>query len=386
MRLDVCLGLNNSNLSSSDIEGKILVCKPVLSIHHITSHFKPDFRPKTSNLKLFFSIFFCVIVSAQSQAQTIGGETVFSFLKLSPAPQTAALGGINLSNDNRDVGLTFSNPSLLNVKHHQQLQVSYNSFLAGINNYFLQGAWHVQKWETTFAMGIHYLHYGSINQTDASGNELGTFKPSDYVLQASASRTYGSRFQYGATIKWIQSNYGTFRSAGVALDIAGLYKDTSALLQASLVLKNMGVQYKAYTGTEPGDLPFDIQAGISKRLKHAPLQLSLTLHHLHHFDIRYADTVFNETENDQSFFFDKLFRHVVLATQVYIGEHVEVSAGYNHLRRSELNIGNGGNGLNGFSAGVGVLFRKFQFRYSKAWYQTQKGFNQVGMNVEFGNN
>ena len=348
---------------------------------YITPNSK-HFRLQTPNSKLLFWLTLFLILSTHSYTQTIGGETVFSFLKLSPAPQTTALGGIHLSNQNKDVGLAFSNPSLLQSKHHRQLQVAYNSFLAGINNYFLQGAWHVQKWESTFALGIHYLHYGNINQTDPSGNELGTFKPSDYVLQVSASRAYGARFQYGATIKWIQSNYGAFRSAGIALDIAGLYKDTNALLQASLVLKNMGIQYKAYEGTEPGDLPFDIQAGISKKLKHAPLQLSLTLHHLHHFDIRYNDTVFNETAGDRSFFFDKLFRHVVLATQLYIGEHVEVSAGYNHLRRSELNVGNGGNGLNGFSAGVGVMYRKFQFRYSKAWYQTQKGFNQVGLNVE----
>ncbi len=307
---------------------------------------------------------------------------MFSFLNLPAAPQTTALGGINVSNNNKDVGLAFGNPSLLLPTHHGHIQVAYNSFLAGINNYFLQGAWHLEKAETTLGIGIHYLHYGSINQTDPSGNDLGTFRPADYVLQVSASRAYGSKIQYGATLKMIQSNYGMYRSAGIAMDVGAVYKDTALLFQASLVLKNMGVQYKAYDGTEPGDLPFDIQAGVSKKLKNAPLQFSLTLHHLHQFDILYNDTAFNDVNTDRSFFFDKLFRHVVLATQLSIGQYVEISAGYNHLRRAELNIGSGGNGLNGFSAGVGVIFRKFQFRYSKAWYQTQKGFNQVGINVE----
>ena len=314
-------------------------------------------------------------------AQTIGGETVFTFLNLPAAPQTTALGGIHLSNANKDVGLIFGNPSLLQQGHHGQLQVAYNSFLAGIDNYFLQGAYHVKKWETTFGLGVHYLDYGTINQTDASGNQFGTFRPSDYVIQISAARTYGDRFQYGSTLKFIQSNYGAYRSAGVAMDVGILYRDTGSLLQVSLLLKNMGVQYKAYTGTEAGDLPFDIQAGISKKLKKAPLQFSLTLHHLHQFDIRYDDTSFNEIDADKSYFFDKLVSHMVFATQLYIGDHVEVSAGYNHLRRAELNLSSGGNGLNGFSLGVGVLFRKFQFRYSKAWYQTQKGYHQVGMNV-----
>jgi len=316
-----------------------------------------------------------------AQAQTIGGETVFSFLNLPAAPQTSALGGIHLSNVNKDVGLVFGNPSLLRSEHHGQLQVAYNSFLAGVDNYFLQGALHVKKWETTFGLGVHYLDYGTIDQTDASGNQLGTFKAADYVVQVNASRSYGPRIQYGATLKFIQSNYGAYRSAGIAMDVAALYKDTSSLLQVSLLLKNMGVQYKAYAGTEAGDLPFDIQAGISKQLKNAPLQFSLTLHHLHQFDIRYNDTTFNENADDDSHFFDNLLSHMVFATQLNVGEHVEVSAGYNHLRRAELNLAGGGNGLNGFSAGVGVLFRKFQFRYSKAWYQTQKGYHQVGVNV-----
>ena len=361
----------------------ILIVKPVLSQLPNCSIAKPKLSklPNFPNCS-FLLLHLLLLTSSYTFSQTLGGETVFSFLNLSPAPQTTALGGMNISNRNKDVGLTFSNPSLLHPMHHGQLQAGYNSFPAGINNYFLQGAWHVNKWETTFGAAINYLHYGTINQTDASGNELGTFKPSDYVVQVSASRAYSSNIQYGATLKLIQSDYGQYRAAGIALDVAALYKDTTSLLQASLVLKNMGVQYRSYTGTEAGDLPFDIQAGISKKLKNAPLQFSLTLHHLHQFDIRYNDTVFNETAGDKSFFFDKLFRHVVLATQLYIGEHVEISAGYNHLRRSELNIGSGGNGLNGFSAGVGVLFRKFQFRYTKAWYQTQRGFNQVGLNVD----
>jgi hypothetical protein len=45
--------------------------------------------------------------------------------------------------------------------------------------------------------------------------------------------------------------------------------------------------------TEVEELPFDPTFGITKKLKNAPLSFSFTAHHLHQFDIRYNDTVFN---------------------------------------------------------------------------------------------
>jgi hypothetical protein len=60
---------------------------------------------------------------------------------------------------------------------------------------------------------------------------------------------------------------------------------------------------------------------------------------------------------------------------------VEVTAGYNHLRRKELNIGAGGNGLNGFSLGAALILEKMQVRYARSHYQNGSGYNQFGLNV-----
>ncbi|HEY0610578.1 MAG TPA: hypothetical protein VGD35_13005, partial [Chitinophaga sp.] len=38
-------------------------------------------------------------------------------------------------------------------------------------------------------------------------------------------------------------------------------------------------------------------------------------------------------------------------------------------------------GLSGFSAGVGVITRKLQLRYARAWYQRAAAFNQLGINL-----
>ena len=79
--------------------------------------------------------------------------------------------------------------------------------------------------------------------------------------------------------------------------------------------------------------------------------------------------------------FDKLFRHFVLATTIYLGDKVEVAAGYNYLRRKELNIENAGNGLTGFSMGVALLLNKLQVRYARSHYQNNTAYNQFGLNI-----
>lgn len=325
-----------------------------------------------------------LLYSLHSGAQTLGGTSVFNFLKLSNTPQLTGLGGINISNQTDDIGMTFHQPALLRPSQHSQVNLVFNSYFAGIKNYHLMGGYHYDKWKTTFGFGINYINYGTITQTDQSGNIYGELKPSDYVIQLSASRAYESNWYYGASLKFIHSNYGIYRSSGIAMDIGICYLDTLKLFQASFAAKNMGAQIKAYDMTDPDDLPFDLQLGISKKLLKAPLQFSITAHHLHQFDIRYNDTTFNETGQDnKSYTLDKIFRHFVFATQLTIEKRIELTLGYNYLRRKELNIGNAGNGLNGFSLSIGLLVKKINIRYGSAWFQNNRAYHQFGLNLRF---
>jgi len=326
-----------------------------------------------------------VFSSILARAQALGGTSVFNFTKISNTPQLTALGGINISQVTDDIGLAFHNPALLRPSMHTQINAVFNSLPASVENYHVQGGYYLAKQETMLSMGIQYFSYGSIAQTDAAGNLLGEFKPNDYVIQFAGARQYGDHWNYGASLKFIYSSYGAYRSSGIAADAGLTYTDTALLLQAGFVLKNMGVQLKAYDGTSKDQLPFDMQLGISKRLAKAPIQLSLTLHHLHQFDIMYDDTSFNN-ENGYpggSSFANKFFSHFVFGTQVFITDKIEISAGYNYLRRKELNTGSTGNGLNGFSFGVGILVRKIQIRYARTHYQSNQANNQFGISFSF---
>ena len=327
------------------------------------------------------------MISSALFAQTIGGSSVFNFLKLPNTSQLTALGGINVSVTSNDVGLAFNNPALLKKEMHTQMNAVFNSFYADISAYHLSIGYYHEKLKTNFGWGITYFDYGKIAETDASGNIFGTIKPNDWVMQVTASRSYGEKWNYGAALKFISSNYGVFRSNGLAIDAGVLFNDTASLVSASVLVKNAGYQLQKYAGTEAEDLPFDLQAGITKKLKHAPISFSVTAHHLHQFDIRYNDTVFNNenvfgAEKDGKFTFDKIFRHFVIASQFFPVPQLEVSLGYNHLRRQELNINNTTNGLNGFSLGLGLIVKKLQLRYARTHYQNNTGYNQLGLNLQ----
>ena len=326
------------------------------------------------------------LLSFELAAQTLGGNTVFNFLKVPNTPQLSALGGINVSQISNDVGLAFNNPALLRPQMHSQMNAVFNGMYADINSCHLSLGYHHPKLNTNFLWGLNYFSYGTIQETDAAGNILGKLRPTDWVMQLSASRNYMDKWNYGATVKFISSNYGMYSSDGVAIDVGVLYYDSIKLFSASLVVKNMGFQLKKYDGTDPGDLPFDLQLGISKRLEKAPFGFSFTAHHLHQFDISYNDTVFNNGNNfangsSEKFSLDKLFRHFVFAATIYLADKVEITAGYNHLRRQELSIGKGGNGLTGFSLGAALVLDKLQVRYARSQYQNNTAYNQFGLNM-----
>lgn len=338
-------------------------------------------------MRRYWTVIIFLITAAVAQSQSLGGNAVFNFLKLPNSPQLTALGGVNLTNQNNDIGLAFNNPALLRDSMHTQMIAVFNSLPAGIKNlYWMLGYYHPQL-KTNFALCINYFSYGSITQTDNIGNIQGVVKPTDFVVQLTASRQYMSKWFYGMAVKYINSNYGVYRSSGIAFDMGVNYHDKENLFQAGVVAKNMGTQLRQYTGANKEELPFDLQVGISKRLAKAPFQFSVTLHHIHQFDIRYNDSTFNNDNpfggsvNNGKNTGDKIFRHVVLAAQIYIGKYVEITGAYNHLRRSELKISNAGNGLNGFSLGVGALFPKLTIRYARTYYQNNTAYNQIGINL-----
>lgn len=338
-------------------------------------------------MKRIFLLFLGVACLKAGESQTLGGNAVFGFLQQPNCAQQSALGGINVSAITQDVGMSFQNPALLRNGMQGQLSTSFNAFLAGIRNYSATQGWHLERASTNIAFGANFFDYGTQPQTDAAGNILGSFRPVDYVVQAMASRSYHERFRYGITMKYIQSGYGQYRSSGLAFDVGIAYYDSASRFQASLVVKHMGTQLSTYDGSgRKEELPFDLQAGITQRLAHAPFQFSLTAHHLQRFNIYYNDTSFRAAEGELGYgagsALQKIFSHLVVAAQVFLHEKLEIDMGYNFQRRQDLNAYNLSSGLNGFTMGAAVLLNKLHIRYATGFYQRNL-FHQLSLNLNW---
>ena len=301
-------------------------------------------------------------------------------MKLPSDPLLSAIGSINASYRDNEVGLSANNPAVLQEGLSSKINTSFNNFIGGIKAYSLTGALQNEHTKTMFGAHIYFVDYGNISQTDAAGNVLGSFRPVDYVVQVSAARKYLERWNYGVAVKLIGSKYQQFKSAAVAFDFGLIYEDSANHITAGILAKNMGIQIKSYGGNME-DLPFDIQIGITKKLANAPLAFSITAQHIHQFNILYNDSTINGNNLSGTGFFNKLFNHLVIASHIYISQNLELNIGYNQLRRSELSLGTSNNGLAGFSAGFRVIFQKIEILYTRTTYQKNISYNHFGLEI-----
>lgn len=321
------------------------------------------------NVLIYLFISSCLLfVVNPITGQSIGGNAVFNFITLSPSAKTTALGGINISHLDADLGMAVHQPAFLNKDMDGQLHLSVKPYLASINQYNFNGAHFYNRANTTIGWGVQYMDYGTIPMTDIAGNELGSFRPNEYALQVSAASTYQKNFKVGASLKFIQSKYAIYHSNGIAADVGIVYAPYSGLTQWAILVNNVGVQLTKFNQKE--NLPFNITAGFSKKLANAPFQFSLTAQRLSVWDNTYNDPLYNALEGFKSpSKYQNIFNHLIVASEIHLGPSVNIDLGYNFLRRFDLNIQNQKNSLNGFSAGCTFLVNNLQMQYANAFYQ-----------------
>ncbi len=327
-------------------------------------------------------IVFLLLLSMVALAQK-GGESTYSFLGLANAARVAALGGEVVSLRDDDINMVFHNPALLSAGMHNNLALNYVNYFAGVNYGYASYAYSAGE-IGNFGAGMHYVNYGTFDRTDELGNSQGTFKASEYALNLFYSRSFlDSALTAGVNLKPIYSSLEQYSSFGLALDLGLSYYLSSSLTTFGLVLKNMGAQITSYTSNRES-LPFEIQAGITQGLAHAPFRFTLTFQHLERWDLSYTlqddDLSFSGDSEQSGFdkFADNLMRHVVIGTEFLIGENFHVDLGYNYKRRKEMQV-NVRPGMVGFSAGFGFRVSKFHFSFGRASYHLAGGTSHFSL-------
>jgi hypothetical protein len=216
---------------------------------------------------------------------------------------------------------------------------------------------------------VTYINYGSFTETDASGTITGSFSAAEYALSFIYSHQIDSLLSIGVNFKPVLSQLEKYTSLGFAFDIGASWHNSTNLFSAGMVIKNAGYQVTTYAGEPREKLPFEIQAGISQSLAHAPFRFSLTLRHLEKFDLtyQYQDPVSTGENMASSGFLENSMRHVILGVELIPHKSFYLSAGYNYQRRKELEIDSKASAV-GFSWGFGINTSFLNIEFGRATY------------------
>ena len=325
-------------------------------------------------IKSVFIILFILQINIESFSQ-IGGNNTYEFLNLTNSSRVAALGGNFLSIYDDDITLAPNNPSLINPGMHNQLALSFVDYYEKINYGFVSYS-RTSPRLGSYVATLQFIDYGTFKLADNTGVVNGEFTANEMAFNLGWGRSLDSSFTIGANIKAIYSSFESYNSFGLAVDVAGTYHSTDKSFSASVIFKNIGTQLASYYSGGSGPLPFEIQLGISKRLQHVPFRYSILFTHLEKWDLTYAEpgsNAFNTFEDDNNEkkgiadFGDKLFRHIVLGGELYIGKNFTLRVGYNYKRRQEMKVDTKVSTV-GFSWGFGIRISKFHFSFSRSTY------------------
>jgi len=341
-------------------------------------------------MKKYLLLLFGIITGPQASAKN-GGNHIWAFLNTPVSARITALGGQQISLFDDDVNMVYFNPSLLNGSMTNHLSLSYTDYLADIRYDYVTYARTFNK-IGNFALGIQHIDYGKFTEADVYGNILGTFNHVyDYSINASYSRpVLDSILHVGGTLKAIGSHYEYWNAFGFALDAGVTYHSYKKLFTAALVIKNVGTHIEPYyLDSEREKLPFEIQLGISQKLKHAPFRFSILLRNLETPDLQYESENEEESinlsgepvkENKLNSFGDNVLRHTIFGLEFLPGKNFSIRLGYNYRRREELKIEDK-MGMVGLSMGFGIKIYKFHINYAWARYHLAAVSNHFTVSI-----
>lgn len=201
-------------------------------------------------------------------------------------------------------------------------------------------------------VGVQYLSYGSITQTDATGLETGSFLPTDMAASLGYARSIGG-VDVGITAKYISSKI-THTATAFAVDAGVQDCVCNDKLTLAAVVQNVGAGMKFVTEEDP--LPMNVKLGAGYLVKQNWL-VALELN--------------APSDNDLAIGAGMEYRYA-------ISEKIStaIRAGYNTISKDT-------GGLNGISAGLGFTYMKYTIDYAFAPYGDLGTTHWISLGVMF---
>ena len=300
-----------------------------------------------------------VAVWAQNDSQT-----GYNFLRLPVSAHAAALGGDNISVIDDDEALIFSNPALLSSVSDKSLNLNYMSYMEGAKTASASFNRTVKD-RASWAVSAQYLDYGRMKETDETGLQTGDFSAKDISLSGYFAYLLTDRLSGGIATKLITSYIADYNSVAVGVDLGLNYYDLDTEWSLSVTLKNLGGELKAYNENY-NRMPFDIQAGVSKRFANTPLRVHVTIVDINHPHY-------------------KLVNHLVAGADALLSDNFWIGIGYNFRRANEMKITDSDNKSSshgaGLSLGAGLTLNRFKAAVS--WGKYHVSSSGVVISVTF---
>ncbi len=333
---------------------------------------------------LYLTIFF---LGTAAYCQ-VGGKSVYKFLNLVVSPRQAALGGKVLTIYDYDVNQANFNPAAINPEMDNRLAVNYGSYYGEVRYGTASYAYTYDRHVQTFHAGVNYVNYGKFDGYDENGLATSSFTGSEIALSFGyAYNIPFTDFHLGASGKLISSSLESYSSFGGAIDVGAVYIDEDNDINYALVVRNFGMQFKAYEDTrEP--LPFEVMAGISQELSNVPIRWHLTLENLQQWNVSFSNPARAQNNIDggstpeKVSFFNNALRHLIVGAELFPKKGFNIRLGYNFRRGEELRLLEQRN-FSGISAGVGLKMGRLKFDYSYSRYSLGANTSLFGLTINF---
>ena len=242
-------------------------------------------------------------------------------LNISSSPRQLALGGKEITYFGSNVNQPLINPSSINVLMDNNFSINYSNYISDISYGSASYAYTFDNRSNTLHFGLSYIDYGNFDGYDEQGNSTNSFTGKESAISVGYSTKINNLPVYfGANIKIITSTLEQYNSLGLSSDIGFLYINDSSDLNIGFVIRNIGVQLKAYDENKE-KLPFEVDLGFSQLLENAPLRWNITIENLQKWNIglsnpsRIISDLDGNVTTEKVSFLNNLFRHLIVGAR-----------------------------------------------------------------------
>lgn len=289
--------------------------------------------------------------------------TSFEYLKTDFTPRSAAMSGA-FTTIRGDVGTMLINPAGMSYVSQSHLSTSYTNFLVDINGGMTAYATQVEG-KGTLSAAVVYMDYGSFDYTDVFGKKTGgSFSARDLLLAVGWANKFNYNISYGVNAKMLYSQIENYNAIAVAFDLGVMWEiPYDKDFYFGFALQNVGTELAKYD-KRSAELPLSMRVGVSKKLAHLPLEISLSI-----VDLNYAANSFTER-----------LERFNIGGEFTVNKYLRLRIGYDNRLHNDLKLLKESE-FGGISGGAGIVYNAYRVDIGYSNYNLIGNVYRIGLNA-----